>query len=231
MKTSDYVILSILALVATARADTIQSNSGSEIVGTVTKYANSSFAVRGADGKVQAYSSNSIKRIVFDPRPIPAKVASRTKGALEGKVSLYENGSFAFAGPAGTEKLPAIFIDQISFGGDRGPEIDTISKGSQVDLSKHLVLGSVTIVDFYADWCGPCKQLSPTLEQLAKTDPEIALRKIDIINWESAVAKQYQVTSIPRVEIYNRTGKLVGTVRSVSPEEVRQYVAKAKQGG
>ncbi len=221
----------ILVLVASAHGDTIQPNSGPEILGTVTKYANSSFAVRAADGKVQTYSSNSIKRIVFDPRPIPTKVASRTKGALEGKVSLYENGSFAFAGPNGAERLPAIFIDQINFGGDRGPEIDTISKGNQVDLSKYLVLGSVTIVDFYADWCGPCKQLSPTLEQLAKTDPEIALRKIDIINWESAVAKQYKVTSIPRVEIYNRAGKLVGTVRGVSPEEVRRYVAQAKAGG
>jgi thioredoxin 1 len=42
----------------------------------------------------------------------------------------------------------------------------------------------VTVVDFYADWCGPCKQLSPSLEQMARTDPEIALRKIDIVNVE-----------------------------------------------
>ena len=221
----------LLAFVGVACADSIQPTSGPEITGTVTKYANSTFSVRAADGKVQTYSSNNIRRIVFDPRPIPTKVASRTKGALEGKVTTYENGGFAFTGAAGAEKLPAIFVDQINFGGERGAEIETITKGNQVDLSKYLVPGSVTIVDFYADWCGPCKELSPTLEQIARTDPEVALRKIDIINWESAVAKQYKVSSIPRVEIYSRAGKLVGTVRGVSPEEVRRYVAQAKSGG
>ena len=65
------------------------------------------------------------------------------------------------------------------------------------------------------------------LEQLARTDPDIALRKIDIINWESPVAKQYKVQSIPRIEIYNRAGKLVGTAGS-SAEQVCRYVAEAK---
>jgi thioredoxin 1 len=53
--------------------------------------------------------------------------------------------------------------------------VEVISHGAQVDITKHLALGNVTIVDFYADWCGPCKQISPSLEQMARTDPEIAL--------------------------------------------------------
>ena len=56
------------------------------------------------------------------------------------------------------------------------------------------------------------------------------LRKIDIVKWGSPVAKQYKVQSIPRVEIYSRTGKLVGTVRGVSEEQVRTFVAQAKTG-
>jgi thioredoxin-like negative regulator of GroEL len=100
-----------------------------------------------------------------------------------------------------------------------------------VDISKHLALGNVTVVDFYADWCGPCKQLSPSLEQMARTDPEIALRKIDIVNWDTAVAKQHNIRSIPQVNVYNRGGRLVGTVVGVRVEEVKRYVAQAKTGG
>jgi thiol-disulfide isomerase/thioredoxin len=113
----------------------------------------------------------------------------------------------------------------------RGQQAEVITHGAQVDIAKHLALGNVTVVDFYADWCGPCKQLSPSLEQMAQTDPEIALRKIDIVNWNTAVVKQYNIHSIPQVNVYNRGGLLVGTVVGADAEEVKRYVAQAKTGG
>jgi len=113
----------------------------------------------------------------------------------------------------------------------RGQQAEVITHGAQVDIAKHLALGNVTVVDFYADWCGPCKQLSPSLEQMAQTDPEIALRKIDIVNWNTAVVKQFNIHSIPQVNVYNRGGLLVGTVVGADAEEVKRYVAQAKTGG
>jgi thioredoxin 1 len=113
----------------------------------------------------------------------------------------------------------------------RGQQVDVISHGAQVDIARHLALGNVTVVDFYADWCPACKYLSPSLEQMAQTDPEIALRKIDIVNWKTAVARQYHVGPIPQVNIYNRTGRLVGTVVGADAEEVKRYVAQAKTSG
>jgi thioredoxin 1 len=103
--------------------------------------------------------------------------------------------------------------------------------GTQVDINQHLALGKVTLVDFYADWCGPCKHLSPSLEQMARTDPEIALRKIDIVNWKTAVVRQYNIHSIPQVNVYNRSGRLVGTVVGANAQEVKRYVAQAKTSG
>ena len=79
--------------------------------------------------------------------------------------------------------------------GRRGEPITVISHGAQVDISQHLALGNVTVIDFYADWCGACRQLSPSLEQMARNDPEIALRKVDIVNWKTAVAQQFNIHS------------------------------------
>ncbi len=113
----------------------------------------------------------------------------------------------------------------------RGQPVEVISHGAQVNINQHLALGNVTVVDFYADWCGPCRQLSSSLEQMARTDPEIALRKIDIVNWKTPVARQFNVNSIPQVNVYNRAGSLVGTVNGADIDRIKSYVAQAKTGG
>jgi thioredoxin 1 len=112
----------------------------------------------------------------------------------------------------------------------RGQPVEVISHGAQVDINQHLALGNVTVVDFYADWCGPCRQLAPSLEQLARSDPEIALRKVDIVNWRTAVVRQFNIHSIPQVNVYNRGGLLIGTVNGADFEQVKRYVAQAKTG-
>ena len=52
------------------------------------------------------------------------------------------------------------------------------------------------IIDFYADWCGPCKMLAPSIEKLADEHSEVKVVKIDV-DQEQALAMQYQVQSIP----------------------------------
>jgi thiol-disulfide isomerase/thioredoxin len=122
-------------------------------------------------------------------------------------------------------RAAAAFVPQ------RGQPIAVISHGSHVDITKYLALGNVTIVDFYADWCPACRYISPSLEQMANADPEIALRKIDIVNWKTPVVKQFNLRSIPQVNIYNRRGNLVGSVGGADIEQVRRYVAQAKASG
>jgi thioredoxin 1 len=95
--------------------------------------------------------------------------------------------------------------------------------GGQTDAP---VSGKVTLVYFWAEWCGPCRMLSPALEQMASTDADIALRKIDLTSENSADVKQ-----IPVVKVYNRSGSLVGTVVGANPNKVKSYVAQAKSGG
>jgi thioredoxin 1 len=210
------------------RADTIQLSSGQEVKATVTKYRNHAFEVRTDDGKNASYPANNLKRIQFDRRESPSKLMTRTNGLQEGTVTAFENGVFTLTQPSGTRTFSAIFVEAAEFVADRGQSVEVISHGQQIDISKHLALGNVTIVDFYADWCGPCKMVEPAIKQLAQSDSEIAVRKIDIVNWGSAVATQYHVSTLPRVEVYGRKGQLVGTVNSADPDQLRQYVEKAK---
>ncbi|MFW5949964.1 MAG: thioredoxin [archaeon] len=58
----------------------------------------------------------------------------------------------------------------------------------------------VVLVDFYADWCGPCKMLEPIVEDLAETT-EAAIAKVDV-DAHQQLAGQYQVRGVPTVVLF-----------------------------
>lgn len=99
--------------------------------------------------------------------------------------------------------------------------------GQQIDLKSVLVPGKITIVDFYADWCGPCRAISPYLEQIAKSDAAVFLRKIDIVKWGTPVTQQHQINSVPNIRVFSRTGKMIG---SPTPDlnKIKKYIQQAK---
>jgi thioredoxin 1 len=88
------------------------------------------------------------------------------------------------------------------------------------------VSGKVTLVYFHAAWCPPCRTLTPALEQMAATDAEIALRKIDLT--EPGSEEGYNITALPFVKVYNRGGSLVGTVLGDDIAQIKGYVSQAK---
>ena len=109
-----------------------------------------------------------------------------------------------------------------------GEQIATVKNGGKkVKMKNLLVPGKVTVVDFYADWCMPCRKMAPKLEKIAKSDGDVYLRKVDIVNWGTPVANQHDINSIPYVCVYNRKGSRVGKPTS-NLEDVRSYIAKAK---
>ena len=52
------------------------------------------------------------------------------------------------------------------------------------------------LLDFYADWCGPCQMMKPTVEEFEKVHPEIKVKSINIDD-EEELAEKYGVSSIP----------------------------------
>lgn len=57
-----------------------------------------------------------------------------------------------------------------------------------------------TLVDFYADWCGPCKTFLPIFEEFANENPNIKCVKVNVD--ETTIAKQYKIMSIPTILLF-----------------------------
>lgn len=79
-------------------------------------------------------------------------------------------------------------------------------------------LSGVTLVDFYADWCGPCKRMTPVLESLAKTliPDQITVAKVNVDENPNLSAK-FGVRSIPMFALI-KDGELVGKLVGSKPE-------------
>ena len=88
--------------------------------------------------------------------------------------------------------------------------IEIRRNGAEIGVQDLVVPGKITVVDFFADWCAPCRKISPYLVKLSEQHPDIVVRKVDIVNWKSPVAKQWGLRSIPNMRVYDKNGRMVG---------------------
>ena len=139
--------------------------------------------------------------------PIPARKERKAEGFLLFLVLLVVGGALgyaAFRAAVGDPEIPH---------GD----IVTVSRGEPVDLAAHSVEGKYTIYDFYADWCPPCRVLSAELHELAAEHENVAIRKIDIIDWTSEVVAQHGLMELPHLVLYGPDGTELASGNDVFP--------------
>lgn len=79
-------------------------------------------------------------------------------------------------------------------------------------------------VDFYATWCGPCKMMSPILEQLSEEKQDVVFAKIDVDNAER-LAILYGISSIPCMILFKNGEEADRVVGAVPKQKLEQVVS------
>lgn len=120
--------------------------------------------------------------------------------------------------------------------------MSTISIGA-ANFGETVVSEGITIVDFWAGWCGPCMQFAPIYEAAAKKHPDIRFTKVDT-EAEKELAAEAGISSIPTLMVFrdgillfNQAGALpaasledlIKTIRELDMEAIRKEVES--QGG
>lgn len=86
----------------------------------------------------------------------------------------------------------------------------------------------IVLIDFWAEWCGPCKSFAPTFEKVAERHPDIAFGKVDIES-EQAVAQQFGIRSIPTLAIF-REQTLIMLEAGAMPESTLEQAIETVRG-
>ena len=76
---------------------------------------------------------------------------------------------------------------------------------------------NITLIDFYADWCGPCKALSPIIDEIADEATNVTVGKVNV-DTERDLALKYNVRSIPTMVIF-KGGKEIERMVGFLPKE------------
>ena len=79
------------------------------------------------------------------------------------------------------------------------------------------------LVDFFATWCGPCKMLSPVIEEIANEHPELKVGKVNVDD-EIALAMQFKVASIPTVFLFENGEVIDKFVGYRDKEAVEEFI-------
>jgi thioredoxin 1 len=85
---------------------------------------------------------------------------------------------------------------------------------------------TVTIKDFYADWCGPCKTQDPILEDLEEDWTDVEFEKIDV-DEQQDIANEYQVRSLPTLVVENEDGIVERFIGVTQANDIEAALEKA----
>ncbi len=102
----------------------------------------------------------------------------------------------------------------------------SVKKVNDNELNNYLNKG-IVLLDFFADWCGPCKMLSPVIEQVSNEMDDVTFLKINI-DENNKTANLYKVMSIPTLILF-KDGKLISkSVGFLNKEELKKFIISNK---
>jgi thioredoxin 1 len=86
---------------------------------------------------------------------------------------------------------------------------------------------NVVIIDFWAEWCGPCKSFAPTYEEVSKKYEDVVFAKVNT-EQEQALAGHFKIRSIPTLMIFREQIIIFSQAGALSGEALEDVIKKAK---
>lgn len=86
------------------------------------------------------------------------------------------------------------------------------------------VAGKLVVVDFFAQWCGPCKKIAPYVEELSREFAGVSFLKVDVDELPD-VASAEGISAMPTFRFY-KDGKKIGEVVGASQQKLKELVQK-----
>ncbi len=124
-------------------------------------------------------------------------------------------------------------MDQIIDGGARQPVADLIKDGDTESFMTDVIQASrqvPVVVDFWAPWCGPCKQLGPLLEKVVR-EAKGAVRMVKVnVDDNQEIAAQLRIQSIPAVYAFKGGRPVDGFVGALPESQIKAFIARLTGG-
>ncbi len=99
----------------------------------------------------------------------------------------------------------------------------SVQKLTDQDFKSSIGKGK-TLVDFHAEWCGPCRMLAPILEEVAQDkEANVAIAKVDI-DAEQQTAAEFQVASVPTLILFKEGKELKRLVGLRNKKEILEFI-------